>query len=132
MQSMARRKNNSNVPSDTLARARAQVGLNQSTEPLTQDTVEETSVAQATVAKSEPVVARGQSTGQRLRESQKQRKSVVLDNETIKSMLLNPTKFPTVEDLKTDYAFVVKDLRNMFLLALALVVFMAGFATIIP
>lgn len=43
-----------------------------------------------------------------------------LDAEFVAERLANPTKVVTEEDLRADYGFVIKDLRNMGLLAAAL------------
>lgn len=43
-----------------------------------------------------------------------------LDAEYVAERLANPTKVVTAEDLRADYGFVIKDLRNMGLLAAAL------------
>jgi len=110
---MARRKASPNIPADTLARARAQAALN----PLP---VEETTTP--THAEEAPVpVAR--STNKRLEQArlERNRKKGELDQETIREMLLHPTTFPTVEQLSADYAYVVRDLRNMAILSAALV-----------
>jgi hypothetical protein len=73
------------------------------------------------------------STRKRLEEKrERERKKDVLDGETIKQMLLNPTKFPTAEDLKHDYVYVTRDLRNMFLLTAALMAFMFVLAAVAP
>lgn len=43
-----------------------------------------------------------------------------LDGEYIAELLANPTKVVTEDDLRADYGFVIKDLRNMGLLAAGL------------
>lgn len=40
-----------------------------------------------------------------------------LDAEYVAELLANPTKLVSEEDLRADYGFVIKDLRNMGLLA---------------
>ncbi len=45
-----------------------------------------------------------------------------LDGEYVAQLLANPTKVVTEADLRADYGFVIKDLRNMGLLAAALFV----------
>ena len=49
-----------------------------------------------------------------------------LDAAFVADMLANPTKVVTEEDLKADYGFVIKDLRNMGILAAVLFVFLIG------
>ena len=43
-----------------------------------------------------------------------------LDGEYVAELLANPTKQVSEEDLRADYGFVIKDLRNMGILAAAL------------
>lgn len=50
------------------------------------------------------------------------RKRDELDNETIEQMLAHPTKIVTEEELREDYRYVITDLRNMGMLAAALLV----------
>ncbi len=45
-----------------------------------------------------------------------------LDAEYVSDLLANPTKEVTEEELRADYGFVIKDLRNMGILAAALFV----------
>lgn len=54
-----------------------------------------------------------------------------MDGEFIAEMLANPTKVVTEEDLKADYGFVIKDLRNMGILAAVLFVCLVGTALVI-
>ena len=44
----------------------------------------------------------------------------VLEAEYIADLLANPTKVVTEDDLRADYGFVIKDLRNMGILAAGL------------
>ena len=43
-----------------------------------------------------------------------------LDGEYVADLLANPTKIVTEEDLRADYGFVIRDLRNMGILAAGL------------
>ena len=43
-----------------------------------------------------------------------------LDGEYVAELLANPTKVVTEDDLRADYGFVIKDLRNMGILAAGL------------
>jgi hypothetical protein len=54
-----------------------------------------------------------------------------IDVETIQQMLANPTKFVSEEDLRKEYAFVLSDLKNMGLLAAALMIVMVFLAQFI-
>lgn len=145
---MARRKTSKpNLPADTLARARAQADNEESTPAPNADlpeatTAEPTADQLIVVEAAAPIMAQRParprpnraSTTKRLQQAQadRQKKKAALEPEMIKEMLLNPTRFPTAQELARDYAFVVKDLRNMFVLAVALVVFLAVIATLLP
>jgi hypothetical protein len=140
---MARRKTTkANIPNDTLARARAQVGL--PTTPETDDepiNENEREVVTAepvgkisTIAKADvPGVAR-RSTAKRMQEVdfERKKKKGELAQEVVKEMLLNPTKFPTTDDMRRDYTHVVRDLRSMFLLSGVLIVLLVILATVLP
>ena len=43
-----------------------------------------------------------------------------LDGEYVAELLANPTKMVTEDDLRADYGFVIRDLRNMGILAAGL------------
>ncbi len=51
---------------------------------------------------------------------ERRRDEGALDAEYVAELLANPTKLVSEEDLRADYGFVIKDLRNMGLLAAAL------------
>ena len=53
---------------------------------------------------------------------EKRKSEGALDGEYVAELLANPTKTVTEEDLRADYSFVIKDLRNMGILAAALFV----------
>jgi hypothetical protein len=123
---MARRKGSTKIPADTLARARAQAALN----PVPK---EQSAAADAPKAKAAPVSAVPVSTRRRLEEKrERERKKAELDGETIKQMLLHPTKFPTADDLRRDYIYVTRDLRNMFFLTAGLLALMFVLAAVAP
>lgn len=125
---MPRRKASRNIPADTLARARAQAAMTPT--PKTPKKEEPTAAAPDVPVKPPPAPV---STRKRLEEKrERERKKAELDGETIKEMLLHPTKFPTAEDLKRDYIYVTRDLRNMFLLTAGLMVFMFVLAAVAP
>lgn len=52
-----------------------------------------------------------------------------LDVHTIEDALEHPTRFPSEEDLHRDYGYVLRDLRNMFILAGVLIVALVLIAT---
>jgi hypothetical protein len=123
---MARRKGSPKIPADTLARARAQAALNPV--PKEQPPAPNTPTAEAAPVSAAPV-----STRRRLEEKrERERKKAELDSETIKEMLRHPTKFPTADDLKRDYAHVTRDLSSMFLLTAGLMALMFLLAAVAP
>jgi hypothetical protein len=135
---MARRKPNRsskpNIPQETLERVQREANKGASTP---EAPAEE---AQATVRIVEtpapPPSARrrtGTSTAKRISQSQYERAkaSGELDFEIIKDRLNNPDKFPTPESLQAEYQTVIGDLRDMGLLALALMVLLVVLAQFI-
>lgn len=54
-----------------------------------------------------------------------------LDAEFVAEQLANPTKIVTEDELKEDYGYVIKDLRNMGILAAVLFVALIGIALVI-
>ena len=59
------------------------------------------------------------------------RKSEGLDPAYVADRLANPTKIVTEEELHADYGFVIKDLRNMGILAGVLFLALIGIALVI-
>lgn len=58
--------------------------------------------------------------------------SAVLSSEKVAELLENPTKIVTEAELRQQYSYVERDLRNMGVLALGLVVFLVLLATFLP
>jgi hypothetical protein len=56
----------------------------------------------------------------------------LLDQATVMDILRNPTRFVSPEELKRDYAYVLADVRNMFVLAVGLVVLLIVLALVLP
>lgn len=54
-----------------------------------------------------------------------------LDSEYVAELLANPTKVVSEEDLRADYGFVIKDLRNMGILAAGLFVALVAVALVL-
>lgn len=54
------------------------------------------------------------------------------DQETIADILAHPTKFVSEEELRSEYAYVLNDIRSMGLLALGLVVLLVVLASVLP
>ncbi len=127
---MARRKTNRNstpnIPQETLERARQQLGV---TPPPPAEEAQEAPVqAVARVVETLPPPAstrrrKPTTSSQRITQSQfeKAKQRGELDFETIQEHLNNPTKFTTPEEMRKDYTTVVKDLRDMGLLAAVLI-----------
>jgi hypothetical protein len=63
--------------------------------------------------------------------SSSRKKSDKLDNETIQQLLANPTRVVSEEQLHEDYGHVVADIRNMFILAVILMVVLVAMAQFI-
>lgn len=61
---------------------------------------------------------------------EKRKDSDSLTGDYIAEMIANPTKVVTEEDLRADYGFVIKDLRNMGILAAVLFVCLIGIAVV--
>jgi hypothetical protein len=68
------------------------------------------------------------------RPAPQERKSAAnqLDQETIADILANPTKIVTEEELRSEYTYVLNDIRSMGLLALGLVVLLVVLASVLP
>lgn len=130
-----RRKNNTsapNIPQETLERVRAQ--LQNPNAPVASDTPETEATPEVVLT----IPARTNSTSSASVTTRIRRQGAVkrrggelerknkggMDNDTIQDWLNNPTKFPTAEELKHDYRTVTSDLRNMFILAGALMLFL--------
>ena len=54
-----------------------------------------------------------------------------LDAEYVAELLTNPTKVVTEDDLRADYGFVIKDLRNMGILAACLFIALVSAALVL-
>jgi len=54
-----------------------------------------------------------------------------LDGEYVAELLANPTKVVTEDDLRADYGFVIRDLRNMGILAAVLFIALVIFALVL-
>lgn len=121
MSSRKTRKSTSSIPKATLERAREQAGL--PAEPTREATP--TSEAKATPVKtaSKPATS-GNARKTRVTAAQLERakKRDELDHEMVAHILAHPTKMVTEEELHQAYGYVLRDLRNMGLLAAALMV----------
>lgn len=147
---MAKRKKNKkkpNLPKATLERARAQARGEEYTpewedeeveddlpadEP---DTVEDDSDDDNAVSsRRSRRAARRRSTPSTVQYSRRRGNNNdgdALDNAALGNMLARPTKFVSEEELKEEYGYVVADVRNMFILAGILFVFLVLLAQLI-
>lgn len=126
--------NKPNLPQATLDRARRQAGLE------AEEANEEVDVTSSS-DDSDDVVASTpkQSTVERAARRRKlspvqlerSRKRGELTNEMVSELLHNPTEYVSEEELAQEYSHVLKDLRNMGVLAAVLMVVLVGLAQFI-
>jgi hypothetical protein len=138
---MARRKRSKqpNLPEATLERAREQANLISADETgadETDETTSETGTPQPDAAapvKLAPKAPISQRTGRRISTArlEQSRRRGDIDGEMVEYMLENPTKVVTEAQLREEYGHVLVDLRNMALLAAALIVVMIVIAQVI-
>lgn len=102
---------------------------------------EELEVSAPTAAESQPSAVRqpaagtqrrSVSTAKRLRERNEETRKKSLTSEDISELLANPTKTVTEAELRAQYGFVLRDLRNMGMLAGASFVFLIVLAVLLP
>ncbi len=107
-----RRRKKPNISNDLLEQARQGV-VNQGAAD---------AVPKATVAKSAAAPAAKPRRRRTLQAAQLERRKDqgALAADYVADLLANPTKVVTEEDLRADYGFVIKDLRNMGILAAGL------------
>lgn len=126
------RKGAPNIPQETLERVRRQIASEQPGEAEAQEDVAEIEEAAPTVAAlpqpqaSKPRSAESRKVRSRHREGLQparlgEKKIDPHDPETVREMLVNPTKIVTEEELRRDYSYVLADLRSMGILAAMLV-----------
>lgn len=138
-----------NLPQETLERARRQAAIDRgelpsesepAVEPVPQPVVTTPKVTTANPYRTVPAsqrraVATARSTDRRTRSNQvvgARNRQTELDAETISELLDNPTVFVSEAQLKSEYSFVIGDLRNMFGLAAGLMVLLVVLATVLP
>ncbi|MAU10401.1 MAG: hypothetical protein CL607_11305 [Anaerolineaceae bacterium] len=135
MSKRRKKGNKPNIPQATLDRARQQAGLPVE-EPVEEIEEEPVKAQAAPKSPSKPKDTRparrtrARSTGSVQLDTRKKRRS---EPETyqIEDALAHPTVFPDNEDLQAEYGFVLRDLRNMFLLAAVLMVALVLMASFI-
>ena len=127
--SKRRKKNAPNLPEATLKRAREQAGLIEAED--NEDENPEDSSASNAVAEAKPKKSRRRARMERARLDPNLQKDNSPDSEMIAEQLENPTIVVTEEQMRQEYSYVLKDLRNMGLLAAVLFVALIGMAQFI-
>lgn len=118
-----RRRKKPNLPQETLDKAREEAGL-----PLESDEeeAEEVEVVEAPASKATPASLQASASQRRRKRAvgaaqlDKRKAEGKLNSNYIADMLEHPTKVVSEEELHQEYGFVLKDLRNMGLLAASL------------
>jgi hypothetical protein len=150
---MSKRKNRSasspNLPQSALERARQQIGKTESAveeevpvapveakvEPVARP-VAVPKPAPRPTRSTTPVTSRSASGSPRRRTTadtaSKRRKDDHLDMDYIRNRLENPTRTVTEEQLRQDYSYVIRDLRSMAILAVALIAALVVLAQVLP
>jgi len=136
-----RKKNKPNIPQATLERARQQAGLDPSeevedqpqTEAVQADDLDDSpkSEPEAVATPSKPERPRRRRSKVSPAQLDKAKKRGELDQQMMNEMLINPTVEVSEEQLHQEYAYVLKDLRNMGVLAAALLVLLVVLAQFI-
>lgn len=126
-----RRRKKPNIPQAALEHARQESNVDE-----TPDQPEAESEAVKDVPKAELKSTTENKPRRRRRTVQsakleKRKSEGALDSEYVAEMLANPTKVVTEEELHEDYAYVIRDLRNMGILAAVLFVALIGIALVI-
>ncbi len=127
--SKRRKKNAPNLPEATLKRAREQAGLIESEDNT--DDVQDDAPATEAVADPQPKKSRRRARMERARLDPNLQKDNTPDSDMIAEQLANPTVVVTEEQMREEYSYVLKDLRNMGLLAAVLFVVLIGIAQFI-
>jgi len=99
------------------------------------DVVEEPSagaVRRAETVRASSAAARRVSTAKRLREKNEEARKKALTADEISEILAHPTKVVTEAELHQQYGYVLRDLRNMGVLAASSFLFLILLALILP
>lgn len=110
-----RRRRKPNISKAALEQARQDAGG----KPESQHTADSPPKPESTAADTAPKPRRRRRSLQST-QLEKRKSEGALDAEYVAELLANPSKTVTEEDLRADYSFVIKDLRNMGILAAAL------------
>mgnify|MGYP006921591025 CR=1 FL=1 len=123
---MAKKSSKPNIPNEVIERARKQAAGE-----IDENTSNKAATDVATVERARRRAERRAErnrgstttpTSSSFAERRKQQKSDRMRSDSIQTMLANPTKFVTQEELRAEYGHVVTDIRNMFALAGVLMV----------
>ena len=122
---MSRRRNRPNLPEETLRRARLAAGLaaDEPAEEAKAPTVatELTPTAESPVADSRAALRAARRRKRLARASEAARQSETMDAEAIAERLRAPTRTVSEGQLREAYAYVLRDLRGMAMLAAVLI-----------
>ena len=127
-----RRRKKPNIPQAALDHARQEADVDET--PAKAEAKEE---VKAEKAESKQAEAAAKPKPQRRRRDiesaklQKRKNQGALDAEYVAEMLANPTKVVTEDELKSDYTYVIQDLRNMGILAAVLFVALIGISLVV-
>jgi hypothetical protein len=126
-----RRRKKPNIPQATLDQVRQENGVEET--PDTSKSESKADEVASSATKSTPETPRPRRRGRDLHAAQlkKRKGDSALDPVFVAEQLANPTKIVTEEQLQEDYGFVIRDLRNMGVLAAVLFVALIGIALVI-
>ena len=123
-----RRRKKPNIPQAAMEHARQEAGIEETPDSPEEESAEEESTSSV---KSEAPKPRRRRRSVQAAQLDKRKNQGNLDAEYIADMLENPTKIVTEEELQEDYAYVIRDLRNMGVLAAVLFVFLIGISLVV-
>lgn len=130
---MAKKSSKPNIPDEVIERARKQAA-GEIDENTSNKAATDVATAERARRRAERRAERNRSstpTSSSFAERRKQQKSDRMRSDSIQTMLANPTKFVTQEELRAEYGHVVTDIRNMFALAGVLMVALIIIAQVI-
>ena len=137
------RKSSPNIPQATLDRARQQISGEspaQIAEPVEEAPVKAEAAPVVAPAPAAPKTTTTRSSATRSRSSSSRRATSAqsrsgrkdqLDTEIIKNRLEHPTRMVTEDQLREEYGYVIRDLRQIAIIAIAMIAFMVILAQII-
>jgi hypothetical protein len=117
-----RRRKKPNIPQAAMEHAIQNANEDDVSDSADEEAVEETPKAVAKESKAEAKPRRRRRRDVQSAKLNKRKNEGKLDGAYVADMLANPTKVVTEDELKSDYAYVIKDLRNMGILAAVLMV----------